>query len=178
MRVYKQNYGDTIVPQGYAANPSLGKWVKTQREQYSCYQRKKEIEEKYSGIDTLEEEVKLELERLTKRLADMTEKRIQLLEAEDFIWDVNDHIWEIRFQQMCDFVTLNGHALIKERKGDPLVSWVRTQRLNYKNHLTGKPTTLTDERIKRLDSIGFAWEARARFQRIPKGKRQSPTAYL
>ena len=102
-----------------------------------------------------------------------------MVEAEDFVWDVNDHIWEIRFQEISDFVTLNGHAFIKERKGDPLVSWVRTQRLNYKNRLTGKPTTLTDERIKRLDSIGFAWEdTNTRFQRIPKGKRQSPTAYL
>ena len=174
LRIYKQNHGDTLVPQGYPADPSLATWVKTQREQYSCYQRKKDIEEKYSGIETLEDKVILELERLTKRLADMTEKRIQLLEAEDFVWDVNDHIWEIRFQEISDFMLLNGHAFIKERKGDPLISWVRTQRLNYKNHLTGKPTTLTDERIKRLDSIGFAWEVtNTRFQRIPKGKRQS-----
>jgi hypothetical protein len=53
---------------------------------------------------------------------------------------------------------LNGYAPIKTRKSSgPLANWVYTQRSNYRKHLKGQPPTLAEERVKRLNSIGFKW---------------------
>ena len=125
------------MPYNYTENPLLGQWVKTQREQYSCYQKLAEIKEKYRGIEVMGDEVKAEFVRLTRRVADMTEKRFKLLDAEDFVWDVPAHAWESRFQELRAFAALNGHAVILERKGgkySPLAAWAAKQRQHYKNH--------------------------------------------
>jgi len=51
---------------------------------------------------------------------------------------------------------LNGHAPIKTRKSSgPLANWVYTQRSNYRKYLKGQHTTMAEERVKRLNSIGF-----------------------
>jgi hypothetical protein len=145
-------------------NPSLGKWVQHQREYYRHYQKVKEVEQKLKGVEVLDEkvkkEVKKEIERMTRGSAGMTEKRIQLLEAEDFVWDAYDFAWESRFQELCNFIALNGHVA-KRRRGtnDPLAAWVSLQRQYYKKHQNGQHTTLTDERIEKLNSIGFFWDA-------------------
>ena len=92
-------------------------------------------------------------------LEGMTEKRIQLLEAEDFVWDALAYVWELRFKEFCTFVELNNHAVIQVRRGGnyaPLVEWANTQRTIYRKHQAGECTTLTEERIKGLNSIGFA----------------------
>ena len=119
----------------------------------------------------LDDEVKEEIKRLTKLPKGMTKKRILQLEAVDFVWDALAHVWELQFQELCTFVELNGHAVIQERRGgayDPLARWASLQRHFYIKHKTGERTSLTEERIKRLNSIGFAWDVRCK----PKLQRQ------
>ena len=174
LRVYKRNYGDTLVPQDFSANPSLAHWVRNQRMDYALYHEKKAFEEKWGGVEVLDGKVKEEMERLTRRVKGMTKKRIQILESEGFVWDVFEYAWESQFQDLCDFVTLNGHAVIRRRRGgayDPLARWVSTQRQNYKKYKNGQHTTLNEARIKRLDSIGFAWEVP---HRMPKLRQSQP----
>jgi hypothetical protein len=177
LKKYKQNHGDALVPNVYPANPALGKWVQHQREYYRHYQKMKEIKQKLRGVEVLDDEVKNEMERLTRGSAGMTEKRIQLLEAEDFVWDAFAFAWESRFQELRNFVALNGHAAIRQRRrgtNDPLAAWVSLQRQYYKKHQNGQHTTLTDERIKKLNSIGFLWDVpNTTDQRRPKLRRQS-----
>jgi hypothetical protein len=161
LKEYKKNYGDTLVPKVYPANPLLGRWVNTQRWDYSNYQKIKEINEKWKGVEVLDDKVKEEMDRLTRRSTGMTEKRIQLLEGEDFVWDARAYVWESRFQELRAFVSLNGHSVIQERRGgtyDPLARWASTQRQNYKKYNNQQHTTLTEDKIKRMNSIGFAWE--------------------
>ncbi|KAL3822745.1 hypothetical protein ACHAXA_001010 [Cyclostephanos tholiformis] len=163
LRVYKESHGDTLVPKMYPANILLGRWVNTQRLDYTRYQKIKEFKEKWSDVEVVDYKVREEMERLMSRGTGMTEKRIQLLDAEGFVWDAHAHVWESRFQELCNFVALNGHAVIQERKGgtyDPLARWASTQRQNYRKHQTGKHTTLTEEKIKKLNSIGFAWNTK------------------
>ncbi|KAL3767084.1 hypothetical protein ACHAW5_005644 [Stephanodiscus triporus] len=81
LKDYKLNHGDTLVPKVYPANPSLGQWTK------------KEIEEKWSGVEVLDGEVKEEMDRLMRRSSGMNEKRILLLEAEGFVWDPFEAQW-------------------------------------------------------------------------------------
>ena len=84
---------------------------------------------------------------------------MKLLGVEGFIWDVHSHAWELQFQELRSFIDLNGHAPIMSRKRyDPLASWSNTQRMNYRKYLKGQHTSLTEESIKRLDSIGFDWK--------------------
>lgn len=55
---------------------------------------------------------------------------------------------------------VNGHAAImSKRVNDPLASWINTQRKNYRKYLEGQHTTMTEERVKHLNSIGFDWYA-------------------
>ena len=166
MRAYKEINGDTLVPKLYPANPSLGQWVSNQRRCYTNYEKLKELEEKLRGVDVLDNEVKKELEQLNKLAAGITEERIKLLEAEGFIWDVHSYVWELQFQELQSFIDLNGHAPIMRKKiYDQLASWVNKQRINYRKHLKGQHTTLSEERIKQLNSIRFDWKVA---QRSPK----------
>lgn len=165
LKVYRMNHRDTLVPKKYSPYPFLGRWVDKQRADYKRFQRRKELEEKWKGKEISDEEDKKELEKIRKLSTGMTEKRIELLEAEDFIWDVNAYLWELKFNELCSFVALNGHAVLRERaKGsyDPLARWATVQRENYKKYLSGEHTTLTEERIQKLNSIGFLWDTPSR----------------
>jgi hypothetical protein len=177
LKEYKKNHGDTLVPRGNRENPLLGRWVNTQRSDYTHYQKIKELEEKWRGVEVLDDKVKEEMDRLTRR--GMTEKRIQLLEAEDFVWDVHAHAWELRFQELRDLVALDGRAVfIQRQKGgnhdryDPLAEWASMQREKYMKRQNGLHTTLTEDRIEKLNSIGFAWELPKKRVRRISMKRQ------
>jgi hypothetical protein len=96
----------------------------------------------------------------------MNNKRIELLEAEGFIWDVRAYLWELQFQKIQSFIDLNGHAPNMSKKiYDPSAFWVNKQRINYIKHLQGQHMSLTEERIKQLNSIRFDWKVA---QRSPK----------
>ncbi|KAL3787827.1 hypothetical protein ACHAW5_003579 [Stephanodiscus triporus] len=177
LKDYKRNHGDTLVPFSYSANPLLGRWVSNQRTDYSLYLKKKEFEEKWRGVEVLDDKVKEEMDRLTTR--GMTEKRIQLLEAEGFVWDVHAHAWELRFQELRTLVALDGRAVFIQRpKGcthdryDPLAAWASMQRENFMKRQNGLHTTLTEDRIEKLNSIGFAWEIPKKRVRRISMKRQ------
>lgn len=69
--------------------------------------------------------------------------------------------WEIMFDRLVEFKEKHGHCLVPNRyKADnKLGSWVSTQRRQYKAMETGRfnATTLPDDRVQRLESIGFIW---------------------
>lgn len=161
LKAYKQNHGDTLVPKNAGL---LGRWVNTQREEYTRYQKIKEMmKEKWRDVEVLDDKAREEKERFIRRGTGMTEKRIELLDAEDFVWDVHAHVWELRFQELKNFVALTVHAVIQERKGgtyDPLARWASAQRQNYRKHQSGEHTTLTEEKIQKLNSIGFVWNTK------------------
>lgn len=77
----------------------------------------------------LDDKAKEEMERLTRMLEGTTEKRIQLLEAEDFVWDALAYVWELRFKELCTFVELNNHAVIQVRRGGTysMLLWLNGQ---------------------------------------------------
>ena len=49
-----------------------------------------ELEEKWRDVEVLDDEVKKEKKRLDRLACGMNNTRIELLEAEGFIWDVRD----------------------------------------------------------------------------------------
>ena len=44
------------------------------------------------------------------------------------------------------------------KENTALGRWVSTQRAEYKKDCEGKKSSMTAEKIRRVDSIGFAWD--------------------
>jgi len=84
--------------------------------------------------------------------------QIKKLDLLGFEWEVirqsNTISWELRFSSLKQFFEQQGHSHYKRTDGDEtLYNWVLLQRMNYKK---GK---LDEEKIKRLNSINFVWDA-------------------
>ena len=141
---YKKQYGDCLVPYKYANNPSLYLWVKRQRYQHSLF---------LNG---------------TKE-SSMSPHRIKMLENIGFVWDVHGATWEKRFQELNEYKQQHGNCDLPSSylPHKVLAAWVHRQRTQYKLYVAGKPSTLTFERIMRLEALGFRWEIR-RFKRSHK----------
>ena len=76
----------------------------------------------------------------------------------------NDERWNTRFEELLDYRSEHGDCNVPQRQGK-LGTWVKRQRTLY---LTG---SLAQDRINRLDSIGFKWSTReeqweARFKEL------------
>ena len=131
---YKIQSGNCLVPQHYTTNPKLGRWVSTQRAQYKLYQEEKPTS--------------------------MTAVQIRALDVIGFDWGTTYTTdWSVRFQQLCEFKEEFGHCIVPIRySANPkLGNWVSAQRKRYK----GKPTPMTVEHIRALESIGFEWDPSA-----------------
>ena len=136
LKDYKQNFGDTLVPQGCAANPSLGTWVDNQRRCYGHFQKMKELEGKWRGVDVLDDEVKKEIKRLNRMAEGMSDRRIQLLEAEGFIWDSLKVQWLEMLDELRAYKEINGDTLVPAiyPANPSLGQWVSNQRKCYTNY--------------------------------------------
>jgi len=121
---------------------------------------KKRIEAEWGDDEITDEKVKKEVEMIKRKSTGMTEERIRLLNAEDFIWEPQAYAWESRFTELCNFLAMNGHAAISRRidSNDALSRWVESQRINYRKYKNGVKSGMTEERIAKLDSINFTWE--------------------
>jgi hypothetical protein len=168
LRDFKVQSGHCLVPQQYAANRKLGAWVSNQRAQYKLFQKGKPNS--------------------------MIEERIRELESIDFDWETSNRtafssIWSARFQQLCEYKVQSGHCLVPFQyfANPKLGRWVSNQRAQYKLFQAGKPSPMTEERIRELESIGFDWRTTkgrttktdlasiwsARFQQLREYKVQS-----
>jgi len=69
--------------------------------------------------------------------------------------------WAAYLEKLKEYKEENGNCMVP--RGfcvDPkLASWVAEQRKQYKLHTDGKPNSITEERIRLLNEIGFAWNA-------------------
>eukprot|EP00536_Pseudo-nitzschia_multiseries_P004812 jgi/Psemu1/189062/e_gw1.84.86.1 len=67
--------------------------------------------------------------------------------------------WTVKYQELLDFKAKEGHCnvphLYKENRG--LAMWVKRQRHQHNLRDENKASTLTNERIKLLERIGFVW---------------------
>jgi hypothetical protein len=87
----------------------------------------------------------------------LTESRIQLLDNENFIWDVAEYHWNIYLQKLRDFVELNGHALVPLSGVGSMAlgRWCHKQRIEYAKLIRGEKTSMTDLRRDKLLQLGF-----------------------
>lgn len=112
------------------------KWVKRQRYQY-----------------------KLKCEGSRSTLSD---ERVRLLNQIGFIWNSHDAVWEERWNELLEFKRLYGHCIVPSNyeNNTQLAVWVKRQRRQYKFYSEGQATSMTQERIDKLEKLGFAWDCR------------------
>jgi superfamily II DNA or RNA helicase len=80
--------------------------------------------------------------------------RIKRLDAINFSWDVFSEQWDFAYGELVKFRKQHGHCQVPvsyEINGLKLGRWASTQRSNK--------SSLSSDRIKRLNSLGFIWKA-------------------
>ena len=140
LMAYKEQHGDTLVPMDLRRDSDnkyreLAMWVLTQRQQYQLYQ-----EGKHSYL---------------------TDERVEQLNDIGFVWDAREASWEESLAELVEFKESHGHTDVPSSWADQVFfRWVAYQRQEYRKFKEGKPTQITEERIERLESIGFEWRSK------------------
>ena len=84
----------------------------------------------------------------------LAQDRIDRLDSIDFEWALKEAVstvpWATRFKELLQFKTKHGDCKVPDGQGK-LGNWVRKQRGAY------KAGSLAQDRIDRLNSIGFLW---------------------
>jgi len=129
LKLYKADHGgDTNVPQRYSLDDKLGKWVQTQRIQYK-----------------------------KKNHGQLTDERIQKLLSIGFTFNQLDKEWNDMFDKLKLYKANHGgdtNVPFTYSRDPSLGNWVSHQRRQFKKTNNGQ---LTDERIQKLQSIGFTF---------------------
>lgn len=69
--------------------------------------------------------------------------------------------WSDRFHELCEYKRSNGNCLVPHRydENPVLARWVKRQRYQYKLWQEGSHSTMTVDRARALEEIGFAWDS-------------------
>lgn len=183
---YKKRFGNCSVPQDWDENPLLGKWVSKTRRRHSSLNddqlnKLNEIGFVWSTLSdntdemlkalhdfkskfghcavpqTFPENQKLATWVGTRRGAYKRNKLnsdlITQLNTIGFIWDAREGKWEHMYQLLVEYRNANGHCNVPQKCADnkQLATWVNEQRLAMKSN------KMSEDRKRRLDSIGFKW---------------------
>ena len=140
---FRNEHGHCLVPHQYDENPQLSQWVKRQRYQYKLKQR--------GAHSTLSDERELELTRL------------------GFVWNSHRAAWEERYSELHEYYQRHGHCDIPSSsiKHPGMSIWIKCQRRQYKLYCENDPSSnMTEERVTRLNAIGFIWNRAQRKRKI------------
>jgi len=136
---FKEKYGHVNVPKHY--KDDLGKWVREQRADYTCYKK---------GLPHI----------------GMNPYRIEALNKLDFQWKILTPQWMEMYKKLVIFEKKHGHTLVPKDYKDGLGNWVLAQRGQYRKYIygvvDGEPALqMTRERIDLLDDLDFVWDVLA-----------------
>jgi hypothetical protein len=149
-QAYKRAHGDCNVPQRWATDQQLAKWVSEQR----TYKKALDRGEPAPII---------------------TAARVAKLDGLGFAWEMtaaairkqrsevtrNDAGWEAQLAKLKAYKRKHGDCIVPQRWAeDPsLGTWVKDQRAGKKKLDRGEPSEgMTAARVAKLEALGFAWE--------------------
>lgn len=69
--------------------------------------------------------------------------------------------WQQRFHDLLEFRKIHKHCLVPHTydENQALANWVKRQRYQYNQFAHGKRSSISSERIKLLDDVGFVWDS-------------------
>lgn len=170
---FKERNGDCLVPKRYKEDQKLGTWVDTQRVQYKKMQKKLGkggMNRITNASAEFSEDHELDGSARKPLVGRLTDERICRLESLGFVWSLRDD-WQTHYEELVEYKRNNGNCNVPARytKNRRLGIWVSAQRQQYKqinSNVDGdKPrraAPLTQERIDRLNDLGFTWTLRNR----------------
>lgn len=174
LKLYKDTYGNCLVPKRFKDDPKLGTWVDTQRVQYKKMQKKLASQGvQYDGpaVDSGDEGSQPASSSQEKPIVGrLTDERIRRLESLGFVWSLRDDWWK-HYEELKAFKEQHGHCNVPARyaQNRRLGIWVSAQRQQYKlvNSALDDPkqrraAPLTAERVGLLNELGFTWTIRSR----------------
>lgn len=135
LKIYKEEYGNCMVPRGFAKDHRLGLWVAEQRKQYKLMKN--------------------------DRPCSITQERVALLEQIDFAWDAQEAMWMKHLTDLKAYKAEYGDCFVQlnHPKYPKLGLWVKEQRRHYALLKQGKHSHMTQERAQALDDLCFCWDA-------------------
>lgn len=124
----------------FTTNPSLHSWIHRQREQYGRL-----VAGKKSSLSK-------------ERIEAFSEVGVNLDSHELLGAPKQSHkiSWSRKFHQLKRFAVENGHCVVPQKHAE-LGAFVRAQRNSYRLMKLGKKSSMTYERLNKLESIGFVW---------------------
>jgi Helicase associated domain len=136
---FKVLHGTCHVPHDWSINPSLAKWVKRQR-----YQHKLKTEGKHTTL---------------------TDARKAALDDLGFVWQSHLSAWEEKYQELLAYQAKHGHCHVPSQsvgtsEHSQLAVWVQCQRRQYRLYCRGERSFMTEERVQKLERVGFVWRPR------------------
>eukprot|EP01082_Thalassiosira_pseudonana_P015897 g14465.t1.2.5e17418c g14465 g14465.t1 contig9:1897602-1900193(+) len=135
---YQAIHGDCNVPKLYALNPSLGYWVNEQRFQYG--------------------------KMTSQKPTYMTSAKIAALNSIGFVWHLRKSktSWMDWMEKLDDYkqVHKNLDVPLKYEHDPSLGTFVNNQRSEYRKYKRGDKSSMTEEKIRQLESMGFRWSVR------------------
>ena len=92
----------------------------------------------------------------------LAKKKINVLESLSiFPWTQRkEEKSNSNFEALEKYVKVNGHCRVPQREPGGLGKYVNRLRCDYKKYRAGKDSTLTDEMVEKLESIGFEWSVK------------------
>lgn len=141
---YKAEHGDCLVPSRFEQNLKLGKWVETQRYEYTKLQRAatdKAYAKEVAAADAKAHEEALASGKPQATNPRLSEARVRRLEEIGFAWKVTnkmkkfyDKQWDQMFERLLQFKAETGHVMVPKRYPNDakLGTWVHTQRIQYR----------------------------------------------
>jgi hypothetical protein len=135
LAAYKVEHGDCNVPNRWAEDPRLGKWVQHQRN------NKRKIDHGEPGVG-------------------MTVERAARLAALGLVWDPKEAEWEAHLVRLAGYKAAHGHCNVPHGWAEEprLSKWVSNQRERKRKLDRGEPSQgMTAERAARLTALGLVW---------------------
>jgi hypothetical protein len=90
----------------------------------------------------------------------LTNEHIAAFDAIDFDWTSQEYItrsFDERIQDLKEYKRMHGHVNVKIHKDNSLGQFCANVRYTRKTIMKGGTRKLTEERITKLDALGFEW---------------------
>ena len=148
LQAYKEKHGDCNVPHGFPEDPAFAEWIHRQRTTHASIQKKPDSKGTAKGYTNLQERM--------DRLAEI-----------GFSFTVHSDVWMEHWNMLKEYRDKNGDSKVPTHyAANPrLGRWVHTQRHQRRLLEKGKQSTITQERIAKLDELDFPWNVRSALDR-------------